>query len=151
MKKCIMLVGFLCLAGQVSGSLVFPPRIIVRRLIRAVQEQDDKVTGWYFTFDEKKHADLTPLSRAEQLALLKDLAPDKLKFERDQNTLDNGKRFVVRLVAPRKLDFEIQYKALKGDLGPPWTYEVIAIRRTAQQVESTVPSKAAPSAASAVR
>ncbi len=70
-KKNILFIAVFGLVVQAQGSEVIPPRIVVKWLIKAVQKQKNAVVGWHFKFDETKHDKLTPLSRAEQLALLK--------------------------------------------------------------------------------
>ncbi|MEI6809294.1 MAG: hypothetical protein WCN95_11290, partial [bacterium] len=44
----------------------------------------------------------------------------------------------VKLVEPVELEFEIEYVELRGDLGPPLKYVVIAIRKTAQPTNTVV-------------
>lgn len=131
MKKIVTAIILLGLVVPASASEVNPPRIIVEWLIKAVHEGNSEVAGWYFTFDKEKHGDLTSLSRDGQIQLLKDIPPDKIVFDKDKYTMEEGKRFVVRLVAPKKLEFEMEYVELRGDRGPPWKYTIRAIRETA--------------------
>ena len=132
MRNAILTALLLGLAVQAHGSEVIPPRIAIGWLIQAVQEGRSNSVEYHFFFDEAEHDDLTPLSRDEQLALLKPLPIKKLKFDKDADTMDEGKRFVVKLLAPDKLEFEMEYVALDDVLGPPGKYVVIAIRRPAQ-------------------
>lgn len=132
MKNTILIALFVGFAMQAYASKVIPPRMVVEQLIEAVQEDKGEVVGWYFTFDKEKHGKLTPLSRDEQIKLLKDIPQDKMEFDKDKYAMDEGERFVVRLVAPKKLDFEVQRVLNKGELGPPWSYDILAIRETAQ-------------------
>ncbi len=131
MKRIIFAAVMLAYVSQAHASEVIPPRIVVERLVKAVQEGKDQLVSSYFKFDKQKHGKLTPLSRAEQIALLKDIPLDRMVFDKDKYAVDEGRRFVVRLVAPKKLDFEIEYVELKGDPGPPWKYDILAIRATA--------------------
>ena len=109
----------------------------VRWLIQAVQANQTNNIASQFGFDADKHGKLTPLSRDEQLRLLKDLPVDKLEFDKSEYADSYGEgRFVVKLVEPVELEFEIEYVDRKGDLGPPWKFVVIAIRKTAQPASS---------------
>lgn len=132
MKKTTLAVLFVGFAMQAYASEVIPPRMVVEDLIKAVQQGKQEVVGWCFKFDKEEHGKLTQLSRDDQIRLLKDISQDKIEFDKDKYAVDEGKRFVVRLVAPKKLDFEVQYVELKGELGPPWKYVILAIRETAQ-------------------
>ena len=143
MKRLIIAVCLLTLSQPAFASEVIPPRMAVRWLIQAVQANQTNNIASQFGFDADKHGKLTPLSRDEQLRLLKDLPVDKLKFDKNEYAVDEGRRFVVKLVAPVELEFEIEYVELKGDIGPPWKYVVIAIRKTAQP-SSSVDGKPAP-------
>lgn len=133
MKKIILALVFLGFTMQAYASEVAPPRIVVEWLIEAVQKERIDAIDAYFAFDEKKHGVLTPLSRDVQLQLLKDLPLDKIEFDKDKYFVDEGSRFVVSVVSPKKLDFEMQYVELTGEIGPPWTYDVIAIREAQEQ------------------
>ena len=73
--------------------------------------------------------------------LLKDIPLDKLVFEKGKYAIEEGKRFVIRLVAPKTLDFDIEYVEIKGDRGPPWKYDILAIRETAP---ASAPTEAKP-------
>ena len=132
MKKIILATILLGSAMQAYTSEVIPPRMVVEWLVKAVQEGKDELVRAYFKFDKEKHGKLSPLSRDEQIRLLKDIPLEKMEFDKDKYTVDEGTRFVVRLVAPKKLDFEIQCVELKGELGPPWKCDIVAIRETAQ-------------------
>jgi hypothetical protein len=126
----ILVAGF---ALHAHASQIIPPRMAVRWLIEASQGTSrTSSVAYHFTFDKKKHHKLTPLSRNEQLAILKKLKTDKLKFDKDEYYVDKGKRFVVKLLAPEKLEFEMEAVRLNGEIGPPMKYSVIAIRRAAQ-------------------
>jgi hypothetical protein len=126
----ILIAGF---AIQAHASEIIPPRMAVRWLIEAYQDTNRiSSVAYHFAFDKKKHHTLTPLSRDEQLAILKTLQTDKLKFDQDEYYVDEGKRFVVKLLAPERLEFEMEAVELDGEIGPPMKYTVIAIRRTAQ-------------------
>lgn len=139
MMVAIMLLGF---ALPAFASEVIPSRMVVEWLIKAVQEGKNEVVASCFKFDKEKHGKLSPLSRDEQVQLLKDIPLDKIAFEKDKYAVDDGKRFVVKLVAPKKLDFEVEYVELKGELGPPWKYYILAIRETAQpSVGATPPAE----------
>lgn len=129
MIVAIMLLGFTL---PVFASEVIPPRMVVEWLIKAVQEGRNEAVTSCFKFEKEKHGKLSPLTRDDQLQLLNDIPLDKIAFEKDKYAVDEGKRFVVRLIAPKKLDFEIEYVELKGKLGPPWKYNILAIRETAQ-------------------
>lgn len=144
MKKIIMATMLLGFAVQARASEVIPPRMVVEWLIKAVQEGKTEQIASYFKFDKEKNGKLTPLSRDEQIQLLKDIPLDKITFDKDKYAVDEGKRFVVRLVAPKKLDFEVQYVELKGALGPPWKYDILAIRKTAQPSSAGDVQKALP-------
>jgi hypothetical protein len=133
MKRSILAILFLSLVVQAHGSEIVPPRIAVKWLVQAVQQDRTNSVTYHFAFIPKEHKKLTPLTRKKQLALLKDISIKKLKFDKDEYALDKGKRFVVKLLAPETLEFEMQHVDLKGDIGPPLKYVVIAIRKTAQQ------------------
>ena len=98
---------------QAQGSQIIPPRIVINWLIKTVQGKDDSSVRSDFTFDEKKHGTLTQLSRDEQIQLLKDIPVDNLQFDKDKYAMDAGDRFVVKLVSPIKLDFEIEREEIK--------------------------------------
>ena len=135
MKISILPFVILSLACQCHASEVIPPRIVVKWLIKAVQDEKPAVIEAHFKYNEKEYRGLTPFSRHEQLQLLKDLPLDQLRFDKDEYAVDEGKRFVVCLVAPTKLDFEMQKVEqlnTHGELGPPWKYDIVAIRETAQ-------------------
>ena len=136
MKIIVLAVMFSLLTLQVYASEIIPSRLIVKELIEAVHDQKNEVIGWYFKFDKKIHVKITSLSRDEQLQLLKDLSLEKLKFDKDEYAEDMGKRFVVRLLAPKRIDFEIEKVIYHkgGSKGPPWGYQVIAIRKTAKPI-----------------
>ena len=125
----VLLLGF---ASHALASKVIPPGMIVEWLIKAVQEGNTEEVARHFTFEKEKHKSLSPLSRDEQLQLLKDIPLDKMVFEKGKYAIEDGKQFVIRLVAPKKLDFEIEHVQLDGDLGPPWNYVILAVRETAQ-------------------
>jgi len=145
MKRYIVTVLLASFALQVHASEIIPPRMAIRWLIEASQDTNrTSSVAYHFSFDQKKHDKLTPLSRNEQLAILKKLKADKLTFDKDQYHVDEGKRFVVKLLAPEKLEFEMEAVELKGEIGPPMKYAVIAIRRTAQQSPAGDVLKAAP-------
>lgn len=127
--RYMLAVLLLTLPMQAQGSEVIPPRIVVKCLVKAVQEKKDSAVRSYFTFNENKHSTLTSLSRDEQIQLLKDIPLDKLQFDKDEYATDEGQRFLVKAVSPVKLDFEIEREELKGELGPPYAYRVIAIRK----------------------
>ncbi len=132
-KKIVLTLLISAFAMEVLASEVIPPRIVVKMLVTAVQEKRKEVIGWYFSFDKEKHGKLTSLTKEKQILILKDIPLDKLKFDKDEYTVDKGRRFVVCLVAPKKLEFEMEYIKLKGEKGPPWKYNIIAIRKSAQQ------------------
>ena len=131
MKRFMILVCALALSQPVLASEIIPPRIVVKWLVNAVQDGRTNSVTHYYSFAVEKHKALTPLSRAEQLQLLRDLPIDELKFDKDEYA-DEGQRFVVQLVAPIRLDLEMERVQLTGEMGPPWKYVVIAIRKTAQ-------------------
>lgn len=132
MKRMIVAIVLLGFTLPTFASQVIPPRMVVEWLIKAVQEGKDKVVASCFKFDKEKHGKLSPLSRDEQLQLLKEIPLDKISFEKAKYAVDEGKRFVVKLVAPKKLDFEVEYVERKGKLGPKWKYDILAIKETAQ-------------------
>ena len=126
----MLVAGF---ALQANASEIIPPRIAVRWLIEASQNTNrTSSVAYHFAFDKKNHHKLTPLGRNEQLAILKKLKTDKLKFDKNEYHVDEGKRFVVNLLAPEKLEFEMEAVELKGEIGPPMKYTVIGIRRAVQ-------------------
>lgn len=131
MSKLLLILAIGVLTSSVEGSEVIPPRMVARLLIEAVQKDGGDVQAWQFAFDPKLHAALTPLSREEQLQALKGIRREEIRFDKDEYAVDEGTRFVVRLVTPRSLDFEIERVENKGELGPPWGYRIIAIRKTA--------------------
>lgn len=144
MRRAMLTALFLGLAVRAHGSEVIPPRIAITWLIQAVQAGRANSVAYHFIFDENKHEDLTPLSKDEQLALLKPLPINKLEFDKDADAADEGERFVVKLLAPDKLEFEMECVELDDVLGPPWKYAVIAVRRPAQQPASGDRLKAPP-------
>ena len=133
MKRYLVAVLLSGFTFQAGASEIIPPRIAVKWLIEAAQNTNrTSSVAYHFTFEKKKHHKLTPLSRNEQVAILKTLEIAKLKFDRDEYHVDEGKRFVVKLLAPEMLEFDIETVELKGEIGPPVKYAVIAIRRTTQ-------------------
>ena len=131
MKKIVfgvVAMMLLSLIPQVHASEVIPPEVVVEWLIKAYQGGGEKApqVGWYFKFDEKEHGQLTPLSREEQLWLLKNCPADQLKFDSKTVVLNDGK-FILRLLAPKKLDFVFQHYKNKGRIGPPWGYSMVAL------------------------
>ena len=73
------------------ASQVMPPRMVVEWLIKAVQDGKSEVVASCFRFDKEKHGKLSPISRDEQLQLLKDIPLDKIAFEKDKYAVDEGK------------------------------------------------------------
>lgn len=142
MKKIILLLVMGALVAGAAGSKVIPPRMTVRLLIEDLQKEPIPTELWQYAFDPKAHSALTPLSRDEQLQALKGLRRADLQFDKDEYADDDEKpRFVIKLVAPRTLEFEMQHVELSGEIGPPWKYVVIAIRKTDTAVPLAKPDK----------
>jgi hypothetical protein len=130
------------LVAGAAGSKVIPPRMTVRLLIEDMQKEPIPTELWQYAFDPKAHSALTPLSRDEQLQALKGLRRADLQFDKDEYADDDkGPRFVIKLVAPRTLEFEMQHVELSGEIGPPWKYVVIAVRKTGTAVPLAKPDK----------
>ena len=107
-----------------------PPRIVVKLLIKAVQDRQTNSIINNFAYEGEPN-DLASIPRDDHLQLLKDLQLDKLTFAQDEY-VDKGERVTVHLIAPIKLDFKMTRMHLREDIIPPWRYVVLSIRETAQ-------------------
>ena len=132
MKMLLSLAIFLCTVTQGVPSEVVPPRMIVKSLIRAVQEGRSEQVSWYFRPGDEEIEASTELSVEPQLGLLNGISLDAIRFDKDEYYLDGGDKFIVKVLAPSELDFELKKIEFEGEKGPPWGYRVIAITKSAQ-------------------
>ena len=129
--RFVLVILIVLVSNALHASLIIPPRLVVKSLVQAVNEKSEARIGWYFKFNHTEHQHLTPLTRAEQLDLLRNIKTNEMLFEKDDYFIDRAGIFTVRLIEPKNIEFVMRWtpKPTEWRKGPPGEYDIIAIRK----------------------